>query len=260
MTWKFLTRQTSLIWENIYELDEAKLVVLGVPLDSSVTGLPGTRLGPDRIREEFRLWASGYHPEMGNLEDARVYDVGNVEIVPGDMRASLERTYQVVKGILEENPDVKLVVLGGEHSITFPVVKALMDSGKDFDYLCFDAHWDLLENYMGLKESHASVNRRIMEILGKEKMEIKGVRISEKEEWELSNELGRAKDPVYLSIDLDVLEGVPVGTPVPGGWSFEKLWNEIKDRNWVAVDIVEYNPMLGTSPVPSELLRRFLLI
>ncbi len=257
--WRFLVRQTSLIWENTMDLSEAEKVIIGIPFDSTATGLSGAKLGPDRIREEFRLWAPSYDSSLGSLENVKVYDVGNVETIPGDPKETSRRIYSVVSGILGENPNVKIIILGGEHSITYPVVKALADSGKGFDYLCFDAHLDLLDSYLGLKESHASVNRRVSEIVGPDHMEIRGARIGEKEEWELARKLGSAKDPVYLSIDLDVLEGVPTGTPVPDGWTFTRLWNEIKDREWVAVDIVEYNPMLGVSPVPSELLRRFLL-
>ena len=260
MDWRFLVRGTSLIWENIASVEDAKKILLGVPLDSSVTGYPGSRLGPDRIREEFRWLANSYDPSLGELKPEEVYDAGNVEVIPGDMKASLERVYQVAKGLVEENPKAKLIVLGGEHSITQSVVRALLDSGKDFDYLCFDAHWDLLDSFLGLKESHASVNKRISELLGLEGMEIIGPRTGEEEEWELARKLGKARDPVYISIDLDVLEGVPVGTPVPGGMSFSELWEKIRSRKWVAADIVEYNPMLGTSPVPSELLKRFILL
>ncbi len=258
--WRFLVRRTSFLWENEYDLEEAGVAILGVPFDSTTTGLPGTRLGPNRIREEFRNWASTYDPNLGSLDDVKLYDVGNVDVVYGDPVETLNRAYSVVKGILEENPGVKIITLGGEHSITQSVVKGLVDSGKKFDYLCFDAHWDLLDSYQGLKESHASVNRRISEIIGFSRMEILGPRVGEKEEWELAKKLGKAKDPVYISVDLDVLDNVPVGTPVPGGWDFNTLWENIKKRKVVSADIVEYNPMLGTSPIPSELLRRLLMM
>ncbi len=260
MNWRFLVRRTSIIWEGLGSLESAEKVILGVPFDSTSTGLPGSRLGPDRIREEFRTWASSYSPDLGFLDDEKVYDAGNVEAVPGDPKETHKRIYSVVSGILEENPDVKIITLGGEHSITFPIIKALVDSGRDFDYLCFDAHWDLLDSFLGLRESHASVNRRISEILGLERMEIIGPRTGEKEEWDLAKNLGKARDPVYISVDLDVLDGIPTGTPVPGGMSFQDLWEMIKGRDWVSADIVEYNPMLGTSPVPSELLRRLIMM
>ncbi len=260
--WRFFVRKTSLVWENIAHLEEAEKIVLGVPFDSTSTGLPGSRLGPSRIREEFRLWASSYHPGLGELESTNVFDAGDVEVVPGDVRASLDRVYTVVSGIINENPNAKLILLGGEHSITYPVVKALRDKDKDFDYLCFDAHFDLLDSYLGLKESHASVNRRISELLGLGSMEVVGARTGEKEEWDLSKKLGKAKPPVYLSVDVDVFEGVPTGTPVPGGLGFSDVWKRIegvvKSKDWVAADIVEYNPMVGSSPIPSELLRRLL--
>ncbi len=260
MDWRFYLRRTNVLWENVYDLGEAEVILLGIPFDSTSTGLPGSRLGPDRIREEFRTWASSYDPELGSLDDVKLHDLGNIEVIHGNPVETHKRIYEVVKGIVGENKKARIITLGGEHSITYPIVKALVDSGKEFNYLCFDAHWDLLDSYQGLKESHASVNRRILEVLGKERIEVNGVRTGEEEEWKIGKSLGRVKDPVYLSIDVDVLENIPTGTPVPGGWSFQDLWDSIKTRKWIAADIVEYNPMLGTSPIPSELLRRLLLM
>lgn len=249
-----MLRKNRLVWENIYELNEAEVVLLGVPFDGTSTGLPGSRLAPSRIREDFDFFISGYEPELGDLSDVKLYDAGDVDVVHGSPEETFRSIYEAVKEIRSKTK-APLITLGGEHSMTVPIVRALAETNK-FDYLCYDAHWDLLDEFNGYKNSHACTSRRVYELLGN--VEVRGVRAGSKEEWEFSKKLKPAKDPVYLSIDVDVMD-VPSGTPVPGGMRFRDLWEEIKKRKIVAADIVEYNPMVGHSTVPAELLKRLML-
>ena len=82
-------RKNRLLWENIYELSEAEVVVMGVPFDGTCTGLPGTRLAPARIREDFDLFVSGYEPGLGDLSDVKLYDAGDVDVVHGSPEDTL---------------------------------------------------------------------------------------------------------------------------------------------------------------------------
>ena len=205
-----MLRKNRLIWENIYEISEAEVVLVGVPFDGTSTGLPGSRLAPSRIREDFDLYISGYEPELGELGELKLYDAGNIEVVHGSPEKTFEEIYNTIKEIRSETK-APLITIGGEHSITVPVVKALAETEK-FDYLAYDAHWDLLDDFNDYKDSHACSARRIYELLGN--VEVRGVRAGNKEEWEFSKKLKPAKDPVYLSIDVDVMD-VPSGTPVP---------------------------------------------
>jgi agmatinase len=256
-----LLRRSCLIWENLYEPEEADVLLLGVPFDSTHTGIPGTRLAPNQIRLDFQS-LYGYQPGgLGDLSDVRLHDFGNVEVVHGDVKATHERIREVVRGILETNSKAKLITLGGEHSITYPVVKELAKKKKGFSYTCFDAHWDLLDDYDGVKYSHTTVNRRVYEqLLGN--AEVLGVRTGEKEEYEFSKKLKAAAkgDKQYVSIDVDVMAGVPVGCPVAGGWTLDELWGKVKGREIVACDVVEYNPLVGNSIAMAELVKRLILL
>ncbi len=249
-----MLRKNRLIWENLYDISEAEIVLLGVPFDGTSTGLPGSRLAPSRIREDFDLFVSGYEPGLGDLSDVKLYDAGDVDVVHGSPAETLKRVYEAVKEI-RTGTKAPLITLGGEHSITVPVVRALAET-DEFNYLCYDAHWDLLDEFNGYRQSHACVNRHIYELLGN--IEVRGVRAGSREEWAFAKKLKPAKDPVYLSIDVDVMD-VPTGTPVPGGMRFHELWEKIKKRKIAAADIVEYNPLVGHSAIPAELVKRLML-
>jgi arginase family enzyme len=68
-----MLRKTNLIWENLYSIEEADVVLLGVPFDSTVSEIPGTRFGPNRIREEFQLHISNYDASLGDLDDVKLH-------------------------------------------------------------------------------------------------------------------------------------------------------------------------------------------
>ncbi|RLG21393.1 hypothetical protein DRN74_02415 [Candidatus Micrarchaeota archaeon] len=255
--------KNTLLSENIYSIEEAEVIILGVPFDSTVSEYPGTRFAPLRIREDFNISVNQYLAEMGSISDVKLYDAGNLLVSHGNPKKTLNDLQSDFRSIYKQNPEAKYIVIGGEHSISFPVFEVINSFG-DLDYLCYDAHWDLLDEAYGIKESHECVNRRIFELVGGDRMRIKGVREESREEKDFSSRItGKllGNNPIYLSIDLDILDNVPVSCPVPGGMSFEELWREIsKIEKIKAVDIVEYNPLLGYSPIPAELLKRLILL
>jgi agmatinase len=248
-----MLRKTNLIWENLYSLKEADIVLLGVPFDSTVTEIPGTRFAPNRIREDFQVHVDGFDPQLGDLEEVKLHDAGNVEVLHGNIDKTNEDIYEAVLSIKEENPDAILITLGGEHSITYPIVKALYE--KDFSYLCYDAHTDLYDEYNGLKNSHACVNRRVYDLLGN--VQVNGYNPT-KDDQEAVKKLKKVNDPIYLSIDVDVFSD-KVGCPASSLYDFEKMWGEIKNRDIVAADVVEYNPLVGKDIRVAELVKRLIL-
>ena len=129
-----MLRKNRLIWENIYELNEAEVVLLGVPFDGTCTGLPGTRLAPSRIREDFDLFVAGYETGLGDLSDVKLYDAGDVDAVHGSYEMTFQRIYDAVKEIRSVT-DAPLLTIGGEHSITLPIVKALSEEKTKFSYI-----------------------------------------------------------------------------------------------------------------------------
>jgi len=250
-----MLRKTSLIWENLYKLSEADIVVLGVPFDSTISEIPGTRFAPNSIRDDFQWHMSNFDKALGDLDDVKLHDAGNIDVLHGNVGGTQKLIFEEVRKIVAENPKAKLLVLGGEHSITYPIVRALSEK-KQFDYLCYDAHTDLWDKYNEMKESHACVNRRVYELL--KNVEIRGYKAESKGINELAKKLKPAKNPVYLSIDVDVFSS-KVGCPVGYRYDFEKMWGEIRKKDIIAADVVEYNPMLGKDIRVAELVKRLIL-
>ena len=153
--------------------------------------------------------------------------------------------------------------MGGEHLITLPAVEAIAAAFPGLVVVQMDAHMDLRDDYEGVRLSHATVMRRVMEKVGSDKLLQYGIRSGTREEWALSEENDTLVSdpetlpdiigdrPVYLSIDLDVLDPsiMPeTGTPEPGGISFSQLHKAIlacRGLNIVAGDVVEYCPIPG---------------
>ena len=257
-------------WCNNYGLSSADVVFLGVPFDGTSTGRVGSREAPNRIR------AMSYNLEthssllQKDLRDLRMTDYGNVIVSPGDTGESLKRIEATVADIREKFP----VIVGGEHIITLPAVKALLREHPKLKVLQFDAHLDLKEDYLGNKLSHVTVMRRLFEILGRERIIQVGARSFSGEEREFAKKNTvlkaperlaefRVSGPVYVTIDMDVFDPAfapGVSTPAPGGLTpseFFALLESLKNKmDVVGFDVVETNPPHDTGDVTSLLAAR----
>ena len=162
-------------------------------------------------------------------------------------------------------------MVGGEHLISLSSIKALFESYKDLHIIHFDAHADLRDTYMGESLSHATVLRRIWEVVGDNRIHQLGIRSGIKEEFVFSRnhcsielyrmdsieilveELG--SKPVYVTFDLDIIEpGLfsGTGTPEPGGVTFREVIETFKSMiplNIVGADVVELSPHYDPSGV-----------
>jgi len=250
----------NLVLESTCGLEDADYVLLGAPFDSTSTYRPGSRFAPLEVRREFLE----LDKEAGgrSVYDLKFHDLGNVAVVPGNAAETVRRVGEVVAGVLEANSGASLITLGGEHLMTYPVVKSL--GGKVEVVLQFDAHADLREDYMGESLSHGCVGRRIAE-LGTTLTQY-GVRSTTTEEDEYIKEnrilsLNPREDfsrilkavkgrETYITVDMDVLdpkETSGVGNPQPGGLSFNTLEsNIIKAKRGCRVagfDIMEASPI-----------------
>jgi agmatinase len=126
----------------------ADAVIIGAPMDYTVSFRPGSRMGPGIIREMSSLLET-YSPYLdGDLEDVVLYDHGDLELVFGNAKKSLEIIYDAAEQVFA---DGKLpIFLGGEHLISLPVIKAAYQKyGSELVLFHFDAHTDLREEYMG---------------------------------------------------------------------------------------------------------------
>ena len=245
------------------EFEPAKIVIFGAPFDSTTSFRPGTRFASKAMRgDSFGM--ETYSPYQDkDLEDAAVFDGGDLELPFGNTVRVLEQIEEYTEQILKAG---KLpCMIGGEHLVTLGAVRAVTKHYPELHVLHFDAHTDLREDYLGEKLSHATVMRRIWELTGDGRIFQFGIRSGERAEFAWAqahvftnkfnfNGLSEATEqlrgkPVYLSIDLDVLDPSVfpgTGTPEAGGVSFTELMNAVlavSDLNIVGCDVNELCPV-----------------
>ncbi|HEY8530710.1 MAG TPA: agmatinase [Limnochorda sp.] len=246
--------------------EEAGPVLLGLPLDSTVSFRPGTRFGPARIRAVSEGLET-YSPVLDrDLVDLPLHDAGSLLLPFGRVEEALDQIEAAVATIVDDGRWPFL--LGGEHLVTLGVLRALARRYPDLAVIQFDAHADQRDAYMGEVLSHATVMRRAGELLGPDRIYQVGIRSGDRQEmaWarahgrllpaepaaalaalrEVREELGNR--PVYVTIDLDVVDpglAPGVGTPEPGGWTGNELLAGVyalQGLNVVGCDLVELSP------------------
>ena len=231
-----------------YPLEKADVVLVGIPFDSTETG-KSVKYGPLFIREAIKN-LPGYDPELKTnmFEKLKFCDLGDIEVVPGSWKLTKERINDTVRWIFNTNPKVLPVFLGGDHLITLGILESLKDFFKTITIIHFDAHRDLLPEYMGEKFSLATwAYHAIKE--GFELVQL-GCRVWESEEEEIRNlmvkeNLKGLKGKLYLTVDLDVFDlgyAPEVGTPEPYGMSPKEFFDIIKQipmKNLIGMDLVE---------------------
>lgn len=262
---KFAFSQTEFEYSALTE-DNPAFGILGVPFDSTTTYQPGARYGPLFVRE------ASYNFEKHNLFldkslNISVQDIGNLESVPGNFNKTSLYLESVISSLLEER--IVPITIGGEHSISYGVVKSFDTTGtldmQDVTILHFDAHMDLRDDYMGEKYSHATVMRRIHDLKPGHIIQM-GIRSASAEETHFAHDNGvdyytppeikkdiqgmekiihQIKGPVYVTVDMDVLDPAyapSVGTPTPGGLDprdLERLIFSLEGKEVIGFDVVE---------------------
>ncbi len=267
-----------------HEVLPGKPVLLGCPLDLTST----FRSGSDRAPEAIRIASDSietYSPFLDmDLEDVPFSDAGDVDISGKLLEHALDDIERTATGLTDEGG--RLLALGGEHTITLPLVKALNRVYPDLVLIHADAHTDLRDQYEGSVLNHATVIKRISEMIGPDRLIQMGIRSGTSEEfgwmrkhgtlirWEPASckELYRrvAGRPVYFTLDLDVLDPAcmpATGNPEPGGWHYqdlERLFELLLKMRLVAADVVELNPKLDPSQMgtitASKIVRELILI
>ena len=252
---------------------DSKAIVFGVPFDSTHSYKPGTRFGPDAIRDAFNN-IEIFHPDFQiDLESINIDDLGNTKhtVVPQEM---LDMVKKITGELIQK--DKQLFILGGEHLITYGTY---MSFPKETGYVVFDAHYDLRDEYADIKLSHAAYLRRIIEERGADNILHVGARAFVKEELEFLTEhkiktitdrdIRDGKGPVllkdavstfdkmYTSYDLDVLDPAfapGVGNPEAAGITSRELFDMIyalDDKKVTGIDIVELNPSFDNGSTAS---------
>lgn len=270
----FARRETS--------LEDAEYAFLGIPYDSSESYRVGSRFAPRAIREASMEMEDYDLLEKADLREIKIADLGDVEVSYGNYLETRSRVMDAVGEILEK--DAVPVCVGGEHTITHSVLSAYKE--KPF-VVVYDAHLDFRDDYLGEKYSHASVTRRLGELVGVDNLLVIGVRSASWEEAEAAEELGLTYIPypggenlsraivdragekrVYLSMDLDVLDpavAMGVGNPEPPGLSYPDLISSLDflyETPLAGFDLTEvtpiydsYTPVLAAKIIFKVLLR-----
>jgi guanidinobutyrase len=257
------------------------LALIGVPLDIGTSNRNGARFGPRQIRSESVLvrpygMATGAAP----FDSFQVADIGDVPVNPFNLHESIAIIEDFYRRVV--SADVKPVSMGGDHTVTLPILRALAESHGPMALVHVDAHADINDTMFGEKIAHGTIFRRAIEeglVDGKHMFQIglratgysaddfdwsrrQGVRVVTAEEcWYRSlaplmdevRETTGDEMPVYLSFDIDGLDpsvAPGTGTPEPAGLTASQGLEIIRGlfgTNLVGADLVEVSPPYDAS-------------
>lgn len=243
--------------------EEADTVIVGIPMDFTVSYRPGSRFAPQAVRnvsfglEEYSVYLNK------DLSDYSYYDWGDISLPLGNVEVSLDRIGQVAAHAFGD--DKFPIFIGGEHLVSYPIIREAYKKFPELVVIQFDAHADLRTDYLGEPNSHATVMRKVCEIIGGRNLYQFGIRSGTREEFEYGRQntniyidkvieplkqvvetLGSR--PVYVTVDIDVVDGAfapGTGTVEPGGITARELleaFHTMSGLNIIGMDIVEIAP------------------
>ena len=282
---------------NLDQLD-AQVAFIGMPFDQATFGRPGARYGPDAIRDAPRAYA--YYDPYGEQQNAEGFfdidaggqllrgvtmaDCGNITTLPSDVLKNFEKLTRTVEKVAARGAFP--VVVGGDHAITYPVVRGLSQFAP-LNIVHFDAHLDYTHDYQGVLYSHGSPIRRCRELPFVGHITSVGIRSARRKPYEESQQHGsliittqqfRELGPqgvarrippaenLYLTFDIDVMDpsqAPGTGTPEIGGLFYHEardcLTALIKNSNLIGFDLVEVAPPYDSSELTSQLAARLII-
>jgi agmatinase len=274
------------IWEDWSSVD-ADVAILGIPFDMSTQAKPGARYGPRGIREASTLDDASYYDfefDEINLEGVRIVDCGDVDMIHMDPQQNLVNSYDAVREIGKKG--ALMVILGGDHAVTIPVVRALKDRGP-FHIIQFDAHLDFCDERFGVREGQGNPMRRVSEmahVSGITQIGIRGPGSSNRQDFEDAKAYGSTiigsrefrqigskgileripKDvKYYITIDCDVLNPAlapGTGSPTPGGLDYYDLTDTLIGiaacGDVIGLDFCEVAPMYDLAGITAMVASR----
>jgi len=273
---------------------EADIAIVGICLDTGTTNRTGTRFGPRAIREASMPYAMGYTQHSGFYDiDQRKHLLAGVRIVDcGDVPTLVTLVTETFDMITQSIKDIRSrgampVVIGGDHSISFPVVRAFDDT--PLHLVQFDTHLDLMDEVVGIRLSHANPMRRISELEHVTGMTHIGIRgLLNPPDWAEAGESGKSRfftaedvhekgpefvasqipesENLYVTLDIDSLdptEAPGTGTPEPGGLTYRQLRTMLRicaqKGKLVGMDLVEVNPLYDPTGRTAQLAARLII-
>ena len=277
-------------------LASGDIAIIGVGYDLGVTGNPGTRFGPDKVREVsakfltyerdiFTLKGRGwYNADLGRtiLKDRAIHDLGNIpSIISEEPRRFYDRCFEAGKKVFETR--ALPVFIGGDHSITAPLFKAACQTHQGpITLVHLDAHTDWADLSEGSCHHHGNFLRQVVEEHPRVKVFQYGIRgfcgsVPGGNIWTVTQSNVSVGAPgqtfqipehslCYISLDIDVLDPAfapGVGTPVPLGMTPRELLKLLiaiaKNNTIVGIDVVELNPLLDQNDVTASLAVHLLM-
>lgn len=273
-----MARYTPLPPENFGGLPEehcqyetSRAVIFPVPLERTTTYEQGTRKGPAAILEASRnMELYDEELELEPYKEIGIHTLRPIDTMDGTLDEVITELYTAQLQLLDDGKFP--VALGGEHSLTPPLVSAVAKTYKDLTVLQIDAHADLRDEYQGNSASHACAMRRVVEVCPAVQVGIRSLSIEEakaiphlrtKVYWAkdiahapmkswIAKALSDLSAHVYLTIDLDGFDPslVPAtGTPEPGGLDWHQVTSLVRavadHKKIVAMDVVELLPQPG---------------
>ncbi len=260
--------------------------ILGFCFDGTTSFRPGARFGPAAIREAS-YGLEDYSPYLDkDTQDYHIVTMGDLPTYPSKWHLSNEFFMEMTEGLDFKKDQIKWLVLGGEHSISYGPIKRHLEHYPDLVVLHLDAHTDLRDGYLEEKYSHASIIRRVLDHFTPKNTLIQyGIRSGPGAEFRWMKENGTLMQslkeccekleaipddrPIYLTLDLDFFDPAffpGTGTPEAGGEDFHGFMRILKilnRKNFVGADIVELAPMLdptnNSSCFASKVVREVLL-
>ncbi len=262
---------------------KADVAILGMPWDWGVGFRPGTRFGPRAVREfstRYAFYESGmttvpgyYDIDLGKrlLTDVSIVDCGDVDILYTDIEYSFRVLRETIRQVIRHG--AMPVLIGGDHSITFPFVEALAGKGP-LGIVQIDAHLDYHDSLFGVRLANGNSMKRISELpyIGPiAQIGMKGVRVREenlrdslargnlvisaRELRRIGPEVAIARVPqserYFVTIDFDALDPAiapGIGSPEVGGMNYEELRGLLRAMarkgKIVGFDLCEVNPMV----------------
>jgi len=270
--------------ESCRDYEGSGAVLFGAPMDYTASFRPGSRMAPRAIRQISRVLEEHSLVLERDLKELKFFDGGDLDLPPGNVNKSLELIEKAWELLLQEG---KLpMMIGGDHLVTLPGVRAAFRHHPQMVLLQLDAHADLRQHYLGEERTHASVIYRIIRETGIKDVYQLGIRSATGEELNFAREnthfypydfLAPLKDvrerifrrPVYITLDIDLVDPAyapGTGTPEPGGCTSREILEAIyllKDLQVVGFDLVEVLPAFdqaqATSLLAAKIIREALL-
>eukprot|EP00752_Nemacystus_decipiens_P012281 g10887.t1 len=271
---------------SVHEVSDFDVAVVGIPFDSGCTYRPGARFGPEAIRCASRLIRRyNMGTEVYPFRDMQVVDYGDIPVNPFNIPKAIDEISSSVGNLLSRCDGV--VIIGGDHTISYPSLKAISDKFGPVSLVHFDSHFDTWDEYFGEKCTHGTPFKRAIDdglidtsrsmhvgirgsvndhedIIADEELGMKTIFCSELDDhgfdWvaeKIRKRVGTG--PIYLSLDIDVADPAfapGTGTPEVGGFSSReliRLLRAMKGLNIVSGDVVEVAPAYDHADITAQL-------